>query len=112
MDRGGKIVPDNPWRQPSIVLAEFSWKNYFIEEKTGDVVQSPIRCRHRMQLLIIGDYGVGKTSLMLKYVNNTFNDAELPTISMDTMRKYEYFDAFDQLQPGINIEISDTTGQE
>lgn len=33
-----------------------------------------------MNIMLLGESGVGKTSLMRKYVNNEFNDQKLATI--------------------------------
>ena len=61
----------------------------------------------KLKLLIIGDSGVGKTSILLKYVDNFFTDQHIATIGVEyktkviTKGKYK-----------ITLNIWDTAGQE
>ena len=61
----------------------------------------------KLKLLIIGDSGVGKTSILLKYVENSFTDQHIATIGVEyktkviTKGKYK-----------ITLNIWDTAGQE
>ena len=61
----------------------------------------------RFKILIIGDSGVGKTSMLLKYVDDYFPDTHIATIGVEykikVMIKGKY---------RINLNIWDTAGQE
>jgi small GTP-binding protein len=59
------------------------------------------------KVVIIGDASVGKTSLILRYVNNSFSDNVKPTIGCDHYDK-------DVSANGANVKLSiwDTAGQE
>jgi small GTP-binding protein len=59
------------------------------------------------KVVIIGDASVGKTSLILRYVNNSFSDNVKPTIGCDHYDK-------DVSVNGSNVKLSiwDTAGQE
>ena len=61
----------------------------------------------KCQLLIIGDATVGKTSILSRFANNSFNSNYLATVGLDFFTKDEIFD--DTI---IRIKIWDTAGQE
>ena len=61
----------------------------------------------QFKFLILGESSVGKTSIIEKYVNNTFNENYLVTIGMDIRYKRIEINNCD-----INIVINDTAGQE
>ena len=61
----------------------------------------------RIQLIMIGVSGVGKTSLIRRYTNNIFNTNHLETIGIEFFNKEERIN--DQI---IQIKLWDTAGQE
>ena len=61
----------------------------------------------KCQLLIIGDSTVGKTSILFRYANGTFNSNYLATVGLDNFTKDESIN--DKI---IRIKIWDTAGQE
>ena len=61
----------------------------------------------KIQLIMIGESGVGKTSLIKRYTNNIFNSSHLETIGIEFYNKEERIN--DQI---IQIKIWDTAGQE
>ena len=65
----------------------------------ADVVQ--------LKLLLIGDSAVGKTSLLLRYMNDSFSTTFVTTIGIDFKVKTMSLDA----QP-VRLQIWDTAGQE
>ena len=61
----------------------------------------------KVQLLIIGDSTVGKTSILSRYTNGEFNPHYLATVGLDFFKKDEVFNG-----KTIRIKIWDTAGQE
>jgi small GTP-binding protein len=61
----------------------------------------------RIQLIMVGESGVGKTSLIRRYTNNIFNTNHLETIGIEFFNKEERIN--DQI---IQIKFWDTAGQE
>ncbi len=46
----------------------------------------------RKKILLLGDFAVGKTSLIRRYVDNTFDDTYLTTIGVKISKKFLTFD--------------------
>ena len=71
-------------------------------EKGSEMVESGEK------VVIIGDASVGKTSIILRYVNNSFSDNIKPTIGCDHYEKEVEFGE------GLKLKLSiwDTAGQE
>ena len=61
----------------------------------------------KVQLLIIGDSTVGKTSILSRYTNGDFNPHYLATEGLDFFKKDEVYNG-----KTIRIKIWDTAGQE
>ena len=61
----------------------------------------------KCQLLIIGDSTVGKTSILSRFSNGTFNPNYLATVGLDNFTKDETID-----DKNVRIKIWDTAGQE
>ena len=61
----------------------------------------------KCQILIIGDSTVGKTSILSRFTNDTFNSNYLATVGLDNFTKDEIID-----NKTIRIKIWDTAGQE
>ena len=62
-----------------------------------------------MKVVLIGDSGVGKTTLINRYVMDTFDAFEPPTIS-GGFRKKDVI--LDELKARVSLQIWDTAGQE
>lgn len=62
---------------------------------------------HLFKILIIGDSGVGKSCLMLRFCDDTFNEKQLATIGVDFKVKY-------LVEGGKRLKLAvwDTAGQE
>ena len=56
---------------------------------------------------IIGDYGVGKTSIVSRYTKNNFYEGETPTLGVDFLYK-----EIDYKENKYKLQIWDTAGQE
>jgi Ras-related protein Rab-7A len=63
--------------------------------------------RHLYKVLILGDAGTGKTSLMNAYVNNEFTQIYKATIGVDFLTKELYMEG-----DMTTLQIWDTSGQE
>ncbi len=59
------------------------------------------------KILLIGDAAVGKSSILLRYADNIFNEAYMSTIGIDF--RIKDFNLDDKL---IKLQIWDTAGQE
>ncbi|XP_010521112.1 PREDICTED: ras-related protein Rab7 [Tarenaya hassleriana] len=66
-----------------------------------------MRRRTLLKVIVLGDSGVGKTSLMNRYVNNKFSQQYKATIGADFVTKELQID--DRL---VTLQIWDTAGQE
>ena len=60
-----------------------------------------------LKYLVIGDSGVGKTSLLVRYCDECFQNEHLSTIGVDFKSKSIEIDG-----SSINLNIWDTAGQE
>ncbi|KRH92033.1 putative Ras small GTPase [Pseudoloma neurophilia] len=63
--------------------------------------------RQSYKIIIIGESYVGKTSIMQRFVNDTFEENLLATIGIDLMKK-----SIKIKDETINLDIWDTAGQE
>ena len=61
----------------------------------------------KFKILIIGDSTVGKTSMLLKYVDNQFPEVHMATLGVEYKNKEVITDKYK-----INLQIWDTAGQE
>lgn len=62
---------------------------------------------HLFKILIIGDSGVGKSCLMLRFTDDTFNERQLATIGVDFKVKY-----LKENGKRLKLAVWDTAGQE
>jgi Ras-related protein Rab-8A len=62
---------------------------------------------YNLKIMLIGDAGVGKSSLLLRYTDDKFNPSMLSTIGLDFKIKELYINS-DKLK----VQIWDTAGQE
>lgn len=60
-----------------------------------------------MKILMIGDSAVGKSSILLKYIDGEFRNSMLPTIGVDYKMK-----TVDNNGKKVKLQIWDTAGQE
>ena len=59
------------------------------------------------KILFLGDTSVGKTSLLIRYIDNKYDDEGCPTLGVDV--RYKYVTLEDKK---IRVDIWDTAGQE
>ena len=88
--------------------SEFIVIEYFHSEKTYQRKEHKNMTTPTIKVLLVGDSGVGKSSLMLRFAMDSFNDNISATIGIDFKVKDM------QLEDGsrANLQIWDTAGQE
>ena len=62
----------------------------------------------KFKVVLIGESGVGKTSILLRYVSNEFNSQQFSTLGLSYVDKIIQIDN----NKKIKLEILDTAGQE
>ena len=62
---------------------------------------------HTVKLLLVGDSGVGKSSLLLRFSEDTFEEDQSPTIGVDFKLKFLNLDG-----KRLKLTVWDTAGQE
>ena len=60
-----------------------------------------------VKLLLLGDSSVGKTSILLKYISNKFDESSISTVGVDYMDKIIDYNKFK-----IKLKIWDSSGEE
>ncbi len=74
---------------------------------------SAAACLPPLKVLLIGDSGVGKSSLMLRFASNTFSQDISATIGIDfKVKATEVMDPVTGERRTVKIQIWDTAGQE
>ncbi|CAI5735971.1 unnamed protein product [Peronospora destructor] len=76
-------------------------------EIAADVTPVPPKKKHKLKLLLLGDSGVGKTSLMRVFSGDEFSESMLATAGVDF--KLRHINVADE---AITLQIWDTAGQE
>ena len=86
-----------------------TFDKYFKTDDKNEIVEEiEINYNNLYKIIMIGDSGVGKTSLLTKYLTNTFPKNPFPTIASEFATKII------QMKDGgfVKAQIWDTTGQE
>jgi len=77
------------------------------QEQSQNLVKKKAQEESCMKILIVGDSGVGKTSILLRFTEGTFSDSYTTTIGVDF--KHVYIDVDGEK---IKLMLWDTAGQE
>ena len=67
----------------------------------------PSKLDFQYKILFLGDTSVGKTSLLIRYTDNKFEEDSLPTVGVDVRNKYLSLE-----KKKIRLDIWDSAGQE
>lgn len=62
---------------------------------------------HYVKILMLGDTGVGKTSLLMRYSANEFTNSMMSTVGVDLKTKY-----VNLMEKVVKVQVWDTAGQE
>lgn len=66
-----------------------------------------------IKVLLVGDSGVGKSSLMLSFTSNTFNEDQPTTIGIDfKVKRVDVVDSNTGATKQVMVQLWDTAGQE
>ncbi|KAG9082708.1 hypothetical protein FS749_006634 [Ceratobasidium sp. UAMH 11750] len=71
---------------------------------TADFSSSPLK---RTKIVLLGDQSVGKTSLITRFMYDTFDNTYQATIGIDFLSKTMYLD-----DRTVRLQLWDTAGQE
>ena len=82
---------------------------YLISERIEAItdIENPMRTEGSINIILIGDSGVGKTNVFSRYFQNKFEQNFISTIGMDRQTKYIKYK-----HKIYKVNISDTAGQE
>ena len=69
------------------------------------------KIKHIVKLLLLGDGGVGKTSLILRYVENKFKEEYSMSLGVDFLTKTIEFVDDQDVQRTVSMQIWDIAGQ-
>ena len=72
-----------------------------------DIESKDVKEDYKLKLVVVGDSGVGKTNLIKRFANNTFNSNSKATVGVEFISK-----SFKINNTIFKIEIWDTAGQE
>lgn len=79
--------------------------------------RAPIMPLYSIRLILLGDSGVGKTALLLRFADDLFSPVYLSTIGIDFKIRTMYLDHPEASQEGnekipVRVQLWDTAGQE
>jgi Ras-related protein Rab-8A len=78
-----------------------------MEPDSNDIMETKGRTDYLVKILIIGDSGVGKTCLLLRFADNSFTTSHLTTIGIDLKVRTLNIDG-----KTLKLQAWDTAGQE
>ncbi|KAG7398022.1 hypothetical protein PHYBOEH_011854 [Phytophthora boehmeriae] len=90
-------------------MKQVTGKSVTEKQNSEAMVEAPVapKKRHKLKLLLLGDSGVGKTSLMRVFSGDEFSESMLATAGVDF--KLRHINVQDE---EITLQIWDTAGQE
>ena len=68
-------------------------------------------CDYILKFLVLGDTGVGKTSILTRYVEDRFSTTFSTTVGVDFCQKKVKYD-YEGRQLNVQLQLWDTAGQE
>ncbi|CAI5723817.1 unnamed protein product [Peronospora farinosa] len=103
-EEGAKL---EPVKQVGTKMSIGAETDKVMSEIAADVTPVPPKKKHKLKLLLLGDSGVGKTSLMRVFSGDEFSESMLATAGVDF--KLRHINVADE---AITLQIWDTAGQE
>jgi small GTP-binding protein len=89
------------------IIETFKSEDFSDRIKFEKILNSKEECKNQFRICIIGDSNVGKTSLLNRYCNDEFSEAQTNTIGVDFKTLILKHNDFK-----IKLQIWDTAGQE
>ncbi len=87
--------------------SEASNEKDVVEMQNNEVVMPQIQPLAKYKLVFLGDQGVGKTSMITRFMYDTFDNAYQATIGIDFLSKTMYLE-----DRTVRLQLWDTAGQE
>ena len=82
--------------------------NEVINNNQNNPLFNPNKQIYNLKIIILGDIAVGKTSVINRFISNTFSDSYKTSISCEFQKKELDIDG----ETGANLQIWDTAGEE
>ena len=83
-------------------------ENLIKDNNEESTLRRRIKCKeYRFKLVIVGTYGVGKTSLMLQHFDRYFTDDPKTTVGVDFRQRKFHIN-----NTSVILEVWDTAGEE
>jgi len=82
--------------------------NEVVKNNQNNPLYNPNKQIYNLKMIVLGDIAVGKTSVINRFISNTFSDEHKTSISCEFQEKKLDIDG----ETGANLQIWDTAGEE
>ena len=82
--------------------------NEVVKNNQNNPLYNPNKQIYNLKMIVLGDIAVGKTSVINRFISNTFSDEHKTSISCEFQEKKLDIDG----ETGVNLQIWDTAGEE
>lgn len=82
--------------------------NEAVKNNQNNPLYNPNKQIYNLKIIVLGDIAVGKTSVINRFISNTFSEVYKTSISCEFQKKEIDIDG----ETGVNLQIWDTAGEE